>query len=241
MQKRSQRLTLTALSLTLLLQSCSFQKKAQCNSLVDNVNKINAVWKKTAALKPPASKKAPKTQAEFNQLAVDTTAPLQGIIQEVDPLISQLQGQEINDKLISVYQNNLLFLHIQRSNILRKGVNSIRTLAPGADIAEMAMRSGGSMSESAPVASSETSSPSKRPLDLPVYNGGVNLAGSPFEGDSARTARIQREQKARMSELTKALSFLREMQLLDEEIKPQELSIMRRVSASCDIPMPKTE
>jgi hypothetical protein len=31
------------------------------------------------------------------------------------------------------------------------------------------------------------------------------------------------------------------MQTLDEEIKPQELSIMRRVSASCDIPMPKTE
>jgi hypothetical protein len=236
MQRRSQ--LLLALSLTLLLQSCAFKKKAQCSALVKDVNKINDVWKKMINIKPPANK-TPKTPQEFNALAIDTTTPLMGILQEVDPLISQLEGEEIDEKLLTVYQQNLTFLHVKRSNILRKAVNSIRTLAPGAGIAENAMRSGGSMSESAPVASSEPSSPSK-PVIPPIYNGGVSLAGTQFEGHNARMARIQHEQKVRMAELTKALSFLREMQLLDEEIKPQEISIMRRVSASCNIPMPKT-
>ncbi len=235
MQRRSQ--LLLALSLTLLLQSCAFKRKAQCSALVKDVNKINEVWKKSSEIKP-VSNKAPKTQEEFNNFAVETTKPLTAILQEVDPLLNQLQSEEIDDKLISVYQNNLLFLHVQRSNILRKGINSIRTLAPDAGIVEVAMRSGGSMSESAPMASSETSSP-RPPLIAPDYNNRVSLAGTPLEGHNARTARIQHEQEVRMAQLNQALRFLREMQLLDEEIKPQELSIMRRVSASCDIPMPK--
>lgn len=239
MQRRSQFLTITALSLTLLLQSCSFQKKAQCNKLVENVNKINAVWKKADTMKPPAQK-PPKTAAEFNQLAVSTIAPITGILQEVDPLISQLQGEEINDKVISVYQNNLLFLHIQRSNILRKAVNSIRTLAPGADIAEMPMRSGGSMSESSPTTSSDSTSSPSKPLLGQGFDGRPSVAGTMFEGQTDRIKRIDREQKARMAQMTQALGFLREMKTLDEEIKPQEISIMRRVSAACDIPMPKT-
>jgi hypothetical protein len=235
MKRRSQLITVTALSLTLLLQSCSFQKKAQCNKLVENINQINNVWKKAAAIKTPAVQKAPKTQAEANQRVATITAPIVRILEEVDPLLSELQNQEINDKLITVYQNNLLFLHIQRSNIFRKGMNSLRVLAPGAGIAEMPMRSGGSMSESAPVANSDstTSSSPQRPLTPQIYNGG--------EGETVRIARVQREQKVRMAQMTQALNFLREMQTLDEEIKPQELSIMRRVSASCDIPMPKTE
>lgn len=242
MQKRSQLLTITALSLTLLLQSCSFQKKAQCNTLIENVNQINAIWKKAAALKFPTAQKAPKTQAESNQRIVAIATPVRGIVEEIDPLLSQLQNQEINDKLIAVYQNNLLFLHIQRSNLLRKSINSLRTLAPSAGIAEMSMRSGGSMSESLSTASSDsTTAPSPRPFSPPIYNGGISVAGTEFEGQTDRIARLQREQKARMAQMTQALSFLREMQQLDEEIKPQELSIMRRVSASCDIPMPKTE
>jgi hypothetical protein len=242
MKRRSQLITVTALSLTLLLQSCSFQKKAQCNKLVESVNQINNVWKKAAAIKAPAAQKAPKTQAEANQRVATITAPIVGILAEVDPLLSELQNQEINDKLITVYQNNLLFLHIQRSNIFRKGMNSLRVLAPGAGIAEMPMRSGGSMSESAPVANSDsTSSAPQRPLPPQIYNGGVSVAGTMFEGDTVRIARLKREQKAQMEQMTKAIGFLREMQTLDEEIKPQELSIMRRVSASCDIPMPKTE
>jgi hypothetical protein len=242
MKRRSQLMTLTALSLTLLLQSCSFQKKAQCNTLVENVNKINAVWKKAGEMKTPAAQKAPKTQAEANQRVATITAPIVDILKEVDPLLSELQNQEINDKLITVYQNNLLYLHIQRSNIFRKGMNSLRVLAPGAGIAEMPMRSGGSMSESAPVANSDSTSISpQRPLPPIIYNGGGSVAGTMFEGEAARIARFKREQKAQMEQMTKALSFLREMQALDEEIKPQELSIMRRVSASCNIPMPKTE
>jgi hypothetical protein len=243
MKRRSQLITVTALSLTLLLQSCSFQKKAQCNKLVENINQINNVWKKAAAIKTPAVQKAPKTQAEANQRVATITAPIVRILEEVDPLLSELQNQEINDKLITVYQNNLLFLHIQRSNIFRKGMNSLRVLAPGAGIAEMPMRSGGSMSESAPVANSDstTSSSPQRPLTPQIYNGGVSVAGTMFEGETVRIARVQREQKVRMAQMTQALNFLREMQTLDEEIKPQELSIMRRVSASCDIPMPKTE
>jgi hypothetical protein len=241
MKRRSQLVTITALSLTLLLQSCSFQKKAQCNKLVESVNQINNVWKKAAAIKAPAPQKAPKTQAEANQRVVAITAPIVGILAEVDPLLSQLQSQEINDKLITVYQNNLLFLHIQRSNIFRKGMNSLRVLAPNADIAEMPMRSGGSMSESAPVANSDsTSSSPKLPLTPQIYNGGVSVAGTMFEGEAAGIARLKREQKAQAAQMTRALNFLRDMQTLDEEIRPQELSIMRRVSASCDIPMPKT-
>ncbi len=240
MPRRSNVLTISALSLTLLLQSCSFQKKAQCNKLVENVNKINAVWKKSAELKIPTAQKAPKTPAELNQRVLAITAPVQGILQEVDPLISELQNQEISDKLIGVYQNNLLFLHIQRSNILRKGINSIRTLAPGAGITEMSMRSGGSMSETTPVASSDSIAPSPQPFKMDMNYGRVDVAGTPFEGEGHRMARLQREHKARMAQMTQALGFLREMENLDEEIKPQEISIMRRVSAACDVPMPKT-
>jgi hypothetical protein len=240
MKRRSQLITVTALSLALLLQSCAFQKKAQCNKLVESVNQINNVWKKAAALKTPAAQKAPKTQAEANQRVATITAPIVRILEEVDPLLSELQNQEINDKLITVYQNNLLFLHIQRSNIFRKGMNSLRVLAPGAGIAEMPMRSGGSMSESAPVASSDSTPSSKITMPRTGWNG-TDVAGTMFEGDNARIARLKREQKAQMAQMTQALNFLREMQTLDEEIKPQELSIMRRVSASCDIPMPKTE
>jgi hypothetical protein len=243
MQQRSQLLTVTALSLTLLLQSCSLQKKAQCNTLIENVNKINSVWQKSAALKP-TSQKAPKTQAEFNQLAITTTAPLLGILQEVDVLLSQLQGQEINDKLISVYQNNLLFIHIQRSNILRKGVNSIRTLAPGADIPEMALRSGGSMSESAPSNDSSSTPEERKAAHIRELGdkarNNMNQQFTMLSGDPSPAERARRR-KNEMAQMTQALGFLKNMKTLDEEIKPQELSIMRRVSASCDIPMPKTE
>jgi hypothetical protein len=236
MKNRSQRLTLTVLSLMLFLQSCSFAKKNECKTLVNQVNQINTTWKKVAQLKPlGGSNQKPKNAAELNHLIKETTQPIIQAIQEVDPLLDKLDQLNISDKTIAVYRNNLLFLHVKRSNILRQGVNSLGEFSPGT-LTQLTLRSGGSMSETLEAPSSNNEEPQKTKLKLDKVPPMIDVFGGPDP------ARARRERAARMNKLAAALEFIRNMKNQEEEtVIPDEIRVMRRVSATCDIPMPKVE
>jgi hypothetical protein len=203
-QRSISRVTLAMLlTLPWLLQSCVWTRKPQCNALIKNTNQINRTWNKVIAFNKEIS--PPRSPQELSNLATK----YQQFVEEADPLIDRLEQQSVSDKILKQYWHSLLRVNIDRSNLLRKISNVLKSGA-------------GEFVDGAPVRLvppiEENKDSRKKSPKEPLMTTAPRWGGSPRE-------------EFRL--------ILQSLPATEEALLKEELSTMRRVSSYCKIPMPK--